>query len=320
MDMNIRRSDSMKKIVAAALGLVLLVGLAVPTAAATLADVRELRQQVANTNVGIMALMQQARASMETVRSSLSGHLGAIAKVAPEEAEALKARIEELRSRKEAVVAEREHFAAQMEEFRADMDAKDLDAAYTVLTDVAARQVGWKGAVESFIADADALATDIQALATEVGPIWDAQKAAREAFHAAVVEKKATMKENHAGIAAQVETLKGILSQVRERIQAGALSGATTEERDAVKSELEAIRTGVQTVFDGSVKAKLEEFVTLRETGDLDGTLATLDAAIAIQETRPAALDALIARAQALLEGLLEGAAPTETETATPTV
>jgi len=310
--MKIRASNPMKKIVAAALSLVLLVALAVPAAAATLADVRELRQLVVQANVQIMALMQQARVSMETVRSSLSGQVGAIAKVAPEEAAALQARLAELRSRKEAVVAEREYFSARMEDFRADMDAKDLDAAYAVLTDVAARQVDWKAAVESFIADADALAADITAAAAEYGPIWDARKAAREAFHAAVVDKKATLKENHEGIAAQVETLKDILAQVRERIQAGALNGATAEERDAVKMELEAIRTGVRTVFDGSVKAKLEEFVALRETGDLEGTLAALDAAIAIQETRPAALDALIARAQALLDGLPEAAAPTE--------
>ncbi len=313
--MNITRTNAMKKILAATLSLVLLVALAAPAAAATLADVRELRLQVANANVGILALMQQARVSMETVRSALSGQVGAIAKVAPEEAAALKARIEELRSRKEAVVAEREYFSAQMETFRMDMEAKDLDAAYVVLTDVAARQVDWKAAVETFIADADALAADIKAAAAEYGPIREAQKAAREAFHAAVVEKKATLKENHAGIAARVETLKGILAQVRERIQAGALTGATAEERDAVKTELVAIKSGVQAVFDGSVKAKLEEFVTLRETGDLEATLAALDAAIAIQETRPAALDALIARAQALLDGLPEAAAPTETTT-----
>jgi hypothetical protein len=305
-----------KRFAAAILCLVLVFALVVPTAAATIADVRALRLQVANANVGIMALMQQARASMETVRASLAGQLGAIAKVAPDEAKALRARLAELKSRKEAVVAEREHFAAQMEQFRTDMDAKDLDAAYAVLTDVSARQADWRTAVETFISDADALASDIQALAAETGPIWEAQKAAREAFHEAVVQKKATLKSNHVAIAAQVDTLKAILAQVRDRIQAGALAGATADERAAVRTELDSIRTGVTTVFDGSVKAKLEEFVTLRETGDLDATLAALDAAIAIQETRPAALDALIARAQALLDGLPEAAAPTATPAA----
>ena len=298
------RRKAPKALLAAALVLVLAVAATMPVAAATALDVKALRTEVAATNNQIIALMQEARDGMAAVRTALQDHVRAMAKVAPEEAAALKARLDSLRERMLAIVAEREFYAEQMVAFRADMLAKKFDDAYAVLQAVQARQTQWKAALETFISDAESLAADIQALADQTGPIWEQKKAEQAAFLAALKEKKDTLLANHEAVQAKVQQLNDLLAQIRERLQAGALSGLSAEDVQWVKDQLASVRTGIGQTFDGSVAHQMQLFHQARLDADHAAALAALDQAIAIQAQRPAILDGYIATAQAVLDKL----------------
>jgi hypothetical protein len=305
-----------KRIGTVLLCVVLMMIIAVPVAATTVGDVRSKRLAVEAASAEIRGLMQTARESMGTVRTALEGHVKAMAKVAPEDFAALKVRLDELRARMGTVLAEREFFLAKMAEFRTAMDAKDLDSASAVLDEVMARQAAWKSAVETFITDAQALAMDVAALADETGPIWEAQKTERDAFLKAVKEKKATLDETHAVVMAKNEELKGILAQIRAKIEAGALDALSEDDRASVKASLDSIRAGLKTTFDGSVKTQIEAFHAARREGDHEAALAALDEALKIQAPRPAVLDGFISTAQDVLERLeTSGAAASPTGT-----
>jgi hypothetical protein len=309
--MNAKRIGTMVLCLVLALGVC-----AVPVVAATAGDLRSKRLAVEAAGAEIRGLMLEARESMGTVRSALEGHVKAMEKVAPEAMAALKVRLDDLRQRMGGVLAEREFFLAKMGEFRTAMDAKDLEAAAAVLDEVAARQTTWKAAVETFIADAKALAADVVSLAVETGPIWEAQKAERDAFLAEVKEKKTVLDETHAVVQAKNEALKGILAEIRTKIEAGALDALSEDDRAAVKSSLDAVRNGVKTTFDGSVKAQIDAFHAARLAGDFEAALAALDRAIEIQAPRPAVLDGFLSQAQAALAAL-EAAATTLAPTGT---
>ncbi len=305
-----------KRIGTALLCVVLILVVAVPVAATTAGDVRSKRLVVEAASAEIRGLMLDAKESMDSVRTALEGHVKAMAKIAPEEFAALKVRLDELHARMGAVRVEREFFLAKMTEFRTAMNAKDLDTASTVLDEVMARQASWKSAVETFITDAKALAADVTALVDETGPIWEAQRAERDAFLAAVKEKKATLDETHAVVMAKNEELKGILAQVRTMIEAGALEALSEEDRASVKASLDSIRTGLKTTFNGSVKTRIEAFHAARLAGDREAALSALDEAIGIQAPRPAVLDGFIAVAQGVLDKLeTSGPMPSPTGT-----
>jgi len=286
------------------LSLVLILGISLPVAAATVGDVKTVRIAVATTQIQIMAKMENSRLVMAEVRIALIGHITAMKKLSPDEFGALQARLQELKSRKDAVATERDYFISQMAIFRQDMLAKNFDGALAILTGIQSHQTTWISALDTFISDAKSLESDIKALAAQDGPIWAAQKAARQAFLASVKEKKATLDATHGIIVQKNQMLKDLLSQIRVKVQAGALDGLSTTDRDWIRTQLEVIHSGVNAMFDGSVDAKLAEFRTNRLAGDYSGALSALDDAISIQATRPDGLDSFIAQAQSILDKL----------------
>lgn len=301
---NTRKRRIAPSLVAAALALALVFAATVPVAAATQADIKTLRAQVAATNTEIIALMQQARDAMASVRDALQGNRAAMEAVEPDLAAALKTRLDALRQAMMTLVDEREYFSSQMVAFRSDMLNRKFDDAYDVLLAVQARQATWKTAIEGFIADAKSLAADIKDLASQTGPIWEQRKAEQAAFLTALKEKKAALLANHEAIRAQADQLKGILEEIRAKIAAGALDALSPEDRQWVKDQLSAIRTGIGQTFDGSVAHQMQLFKEARTSGDHAAALAALDQALAIQSQRGPVLAGYIAQAQAVLDKL----------------
>jgi len=314
---------TVRALAAAALSLTLVFAATVPVAAATLTDVRTLRTEVATASTEIVALMQQARDAMVSVRDALQANRISMTRVAPDLAAALKTRLDALRQGMMGLVTDRETFIGQMVAFRSYMLNKQSNDAYDTLLAVQTGQVQWKTAVEGWIASAKSLASDITALASRTGPIWEQKKADQAAFLAALKEKKTALLANHEAVQAQVQQLNGLLRQVRAKIVAGALSSLSPADpqwvKDQVKDQLSQLRSDVGQTFDGSVAQQMQAFQDARTAADHSAALAALDQAIADQSQRAAALAGFIAKARTVLDKLDAAASASPAATTTPT-
>ena len=310
---------TVRALAAAALSLTLVFAATVPVAAATLTDVRTLRTEVATASTEIVALMQQARDAMVSVRDALQANRISMTRVAPDLAAALKTRLDALRQGMMGLVTDRETFIGQMVAFRSYMLNKQSNDAYDTLLAVQTGQVQWKTAVEGWIASAKSLASDITALASRTGPIWEQKKADQAAFLAALKEKKTALLANHEAVQAQVQQLNGLLRQVRAKIVAGALSSLSPADPQWVKDQLSQLRSDVGQTFDGSVAQQMQAFQDARTAADHSAALAALDQAIADQSQRAAALAGFIAKARTVLDKLDAAASASPAATTTPT-